>query len=75
MNNIMSYSLVLLGIIIGIFLTIYGNRIWNIWAKALGEKSGITDRQADLVAFVRTIIVISYFVTNGFIVAGVWRHW
>jgi len=75
MNNIMSYSLVLLGIIIGIFLTIYGNRIWNIWAKALGEKSGRSDRQADTVAFVRTIIVISYFVTNGFIVAGVWRHW
>jgi hypothetical protein len=75
MNNIMSYSLVLVGIIICIIITIYGKSIWSIWAKALGEKSGRTDRQADLVAFVRTIIVISYLITNGFIVAGVWRHW
>lgn len=75
MNNIMSYSLVLLGIVIGIFLTIYGNRIWNVWAKALGQKTGRTDREADFVALVRTLIVISYFITNGFIVAGVLRHW
>ena len=73
MNNIM--SLVLVGIIICIIITIYGKSIWSIWAKALGEKSGRTDRQADLVAFVRTIIVISYLITNGFIIAGVWRHW
>lgn len=59
----------------GIIITKYGYRFWNIWAKALGEKSGRTDRQADIVALVRTIIVLSYFITNGFIIAGVWRHW
>ena len=59
----------------GIILTRYGKNVWNIWAKALGEKSGRSDRQADIVAVVRTFIVLSYFITNGFIVAGVWRHW
>jgi len=59
----------------GIFITVYGRPIWNIWAKALGEKSGRTDRQADMVAAIRTLILLVYLVTNGFIIAGVWRHW
>ena len=49
--------------------------LWRLWSKALGEKSGITDSEADQVAIVRTIIVLSYIVTNLFIVAGVIRHW
>lgn len=49
--------------------------MWRLWAKALGEKSGSTDREADRVAFIRTIIVISYVATNLFIIAGVIRHW
>jgi hypothetical protein len=48
---------------------------WRIWAKALGEKAGATRQEADKVALVRTIIVLSYIVTNCFIVAGVVRHW
>jgi hypothetical protein len=48
---------------------------WRLWAKALGEKSGATDQEADLVALVRTIIVLTYISTNLFIVAGVIRHW
>jgi hypothetical protein len=48
---------------------------WNVWAKALGEKAHHNDKFADRVAFVRTIIVLSYLVTNCFIIAGVIRHW
>jgi hypothetical protein len=48
---------------------------WRLWAKALGEKSGKNDREADKVAIIRTLIVISYVTTNMFIIAGVIRHW
>jgi hypothetical protein len=50
-------------------------KFWRIWAKALGEKAGATRQEADKVALLRTIIVLSYIVTNCFIVAGVVRHW
>ena len=48
---------------------------WRMWAKALGEKAGSNNAEADRIAIVRTIIVISYLVTNCFIIAGVIRHW
>jgi hypothetical protein len=48
---------------------------WKVWAKALGEKAHHNDKFADRVAIIRTIIVLSYLVTNGFIIAGVIRHW
>jgi hypothetical protein len=50
-------------------------KFWRIWAKALGEKSGATNQEADRVALVRTAIVLCYIITNVFIVAGVIRHW
>lgn len=50
-------------------------KIWRIWAKALGEKAGATEQEADMVALVRTAIVLCYIITNLFIVAGVIRHW
>lgn len=50
-------------------------QFWRLWAKALGEKSGNTDKEADRIACVRTLIVLIYIVTNFFIIAGVWRHW
>ena len=49
--------------------------MWRLWAKALGEKHGRSDREADRIALVRTIIVLCYLITNVFIVAGVIRHW
>ena len=49
--------------------------MWRLWAKALGEKSGATDQEADLVALVRTVIILIYIITNLFIIAGVIRHW
>ena len=48
---------------------------WRLWAKALGEKAGSTDREADRVALIRTAIVVIYIVTNLCIIAGVVRHW
>jgi hypothetical protein len=49
--------------------------MWRLWAKALGEKTGKSDEEADRVAVIRTLIVLAYLVTNAFIVAGVIRHW
>jgi hypothetical protein len=53
----------------------HNNSLWRFWAKALGEKHGSTDVEADVVAIIRTIIFLCYFITNVFIVAGVIRHW
>lgn len=49
--------------------------MWRLWAKALGEKSGNNDDEADKVALIRSLIVLCYIITNLFIVAGVIRHW
>lgn len=49
--------------------------LWRLWAKALGEKASDNDKEADIVALFRTLIIVSYFITNAFIVAGVIRHW
>ena len=46
-----------------------------MWAKALGEKSGDTDQEADRIALIRTFIMLTYIITNIFIIAGVIRHW
>jgi hypothetical protein len=48
---------------------------WKLWATTLGEKSGKTDKDSDRIACIRTIIVLTYIITNCFIVAGVIRHW
>ena len=48
---------------------------WRIWAKALGEKSGKNDREADIIACIRTFILLAYMVTNVAIVANAVRHW
>ena len=48
---------------------------WRIWAKALGEKSGSNDREADYVAMLRTFIFCTYLITNIAIVANAVRHW
>ena len=56
-------------------MKIYLRKFWRLWAKSLGEKHGKTDQEADRIAIIRTSIVISYLITNGFIIAGVIRHW
>ena len=49
--------------------------IWRVWAKALGDKSGKSDKEADTVAIIRTIIFLQLVITNCFIIAGNIRHW
>ena len=51
------------------------NTAWRWWAKALGEKASKCDRESDVIAIVRTVIFLSYLITNCFIVAGVVQHW
>jgi hypothetical protein len=49
--------------------------LWRLFAKALGEKASKCDRESDAVAAIRAIIVLTYLITNSFIVVGVIRHW
>ena len=49
--------------------------LWRLFAKALGEKASKCDRESDAVAVIRAIIVLTYLITNSFIVIGVIRHW
>ena len=49
--------------------------MWKIWCKALGQKEGKNNREADAVAVIRTLILMGYMITNSFIVSGVVRHW
>lgn len=51
------------------------NNFWRLWAKALGAKASSCDKESDRVAIIRTIIFLSYFITNGFIIANAIRHW
>lgn len=50
-------------------------KFWRLWAKALGEKTGTSDAEADYIAIIRSVIVMCYIITNLFIIAGVIRHW
>jgi hypothetical protein len=49
--------------------------LWRLFAKALGEKASKCDKESDAVAMIRAIIVLTYLITNSFIVIGVIRHW
>ena len=55
-----------------------GNRIisfWRLWAKSLGEKAGVNDKEANIIAFMRSVIVLVNFITCFFIIAGVIHNW
>ncbi len=49
--------------------------LWRLWAKAIGEKASKCDKESDHIAHIRTVIFLTYLITNLFIVAGVIRHW
>lgn len=51
------------------------NRTWRILAKALGEKSGKNDSEADLIALVRLGMFVSVLITNMCIIANFIRHY
>ena len=51
-------------------------KIWRVWKYAIGSFSDDKTKPYDnYVAGIRTIIFVSYMVTNAFIVSGVLRHW
>jgi hypothetical protein len=50
-------------------------KAWKLWAKALGEKASPDDTEADVIAYIRTAIILLYILTNIVITAGVIRHW
>ena len=51
-------------------------KLWRIWKYALGSFSDEeTKRYDNSVLIVRSIIFITYLITNCFIIAGVVRHW
>lgn len=49
--------------------------LWRYWAKSLGEKPSNCNHESDKIALIRTIIFLSYLITNIFIISGVIRHW
>jgi len=50
--------------------------LWQVWKYALGSFSDDKTKQYDnYIACVRTLLFVSYLVTNCFIVSGVIRHW
>ena len=51
-------------------------RYWRIWKYALGSfEDNKTAKYDNAVCLLRSFILISYLITNIFIVAGVMRHW
>ena len=51
-------------------------RLLRIWKYSLGSFSDSkTEPYDNWIAGIRTVIFVSYMVTNAFIVAGVIRHW
>ena len=52
------------------------DKLWRTWKYTLGSFSDDkTQPYDDKVAIIRTCILVSYMVTNIFIVSGVLRHW
>ena len=49
--------------------------IWRVWCKALGAKEGLSNKEADKIALIRTFIVLQTLFTNTAIVLGVIKHW
>lgn len=51
------------------------DKVWRLWSKALGQKEGRTDKEANTIAFIRTVLVLQTFVTNFYIIGNAIRHW
>jgi len=50
--------------------------IFRVWKYSLGSFSDSkTEKYDNWIASIRTVIFVSYMVTNCFICAGVVRHW
>lgn len=51
------------------------SQFWRLWAKSLGQKTGYNDREADIIAWIRTVAVAVNLITCLFIIASIIRHW
>ena len=52
------------------------NTLWTIWKYSLGSFSDDKTQEYDNhIALLRTVIFVSYLITNCFIIAGVIRHY
>mgnify|MGYP003138945856 CR=1 FL=1 len=49
-------------------------KLWRYWARALGEKVGETNKDADWVAIFRTFIILQAVICNAFIVWNILRN-
>ena len=51
-------------------------RLWRTWKYALGSFDDEKTRRYDNnIVIVRSLIFLSYLITNCFIIGGVIRHW
>ena len=52
------------------------SKFWEIWKYALGSFSDEKTKEYDnTVLIIRSIIFLTYLITNCFIISGVIRHW
>ena len=49
--------------------------MWRLWCRALGEKIGEDNRRADIVAIIRTIIILQAIITNVLISINIALLW
>ena len=48
--------------------------LWKLWAKALGDKAGKTDKDSARIAYIRTTFVVLTIITELHIIANVWLN-
>ncbi len=52
------------------------SKFWEIWKYALGSFSDEKTKEYDnTVLIIRSVIFLTYLITNCFIISGVIRHW
>ena len=51
------------------------SKVWRLWSKALGQKEGRTDGEANTIALIRTVLILQTFITNFYIIGNAVRHW
>lgn len=49
--------------------------MFRLIAKALGEKTGNTNEEANKIAWIRILLMTQVVITNVFIIAGVIHRW
>ena len=49
--------------------------LWKTWCLALGNKASDSDFESDMVAIVRTILIITTITAEIFLCANVIHHW